>query len=370
METPVYQRQDASKQTAVFSKKFNVVEYLSEELGEPFREYRRLFESAVRFETELPFPIHVDFEIAFACNLSCVMCTHAADAPESIKPKRPDFMEFDLFKKVVDEGARHTLRSVGLDQEGEAFMVKRLPEYIAYARQKGIMDVFFNSNATLMTKEKAEMILNSGLTRIHFSLDAVTEATYKKVRIGGKFDVAMRNILYFLEKKKKLNRKLPVTRVSFVKMKINEHELDDFIRFWQDKVDYIAVQEYNSPFPKDEAYKNYAADTRDANFDFHCTQPWFRMVIQSDGSIMPCCLLGYSDLLVAGNAYKESVYDVWNSPRVKALRQIHKKGEYWKNPVCAMCASNFVPRDKLHKPEPEPIHLTFPRINKPAPRPE
>ncbi len=358
-----FDRQDASKQTRTFSRRFDVNEYLSQRLGEPFREYRHLLEKAVRFEVELPFPIHVDFEIAFRCNLACVMCTHAADAPDKIKPRRPDFLDFNVFKKVVDEGTTHTLRSVGLDQEGEAFLVKRLPDFIDYARSKGIVDVFFNTNATLMTKEKADMILNSGLTRIHFSLDAFTEETYKKVRIGGNFNVVMRNILHFLERKKELKKELPVTRVSFVKMKANEGELANFIQFWQNKVDYIAVQEYNSPFPEDSSYAKLRADGRDVNADFRCTQPWFRMVILSDGSIMPCCLLGYSKRLTTGNATTESVYAVWNALRVKSLREIHKNGTYWKNPVCRMCASNFLPNGKVHEPEDDPIQRTFPHFH-------
>ena len=213
-----------------------------------------------------------------------------------------------------------------------------------------------------MTKEKADMILNSGLTRIHFSLDAITEATYKIVRVGGNFDVAIKNILYFLERKKELKKALPVTRVSFVKMKVNEHELDEFIRFWQDKVDYIAIQEFNNPFPKEESYKDFIAASRDENFDFRCTQPWIRMVILSDGSVMPCCLLGYSKLLTTGDARAESIYELWNAPRMKALRKIHKDGQYWKNPVCQMCASNFVPAQKLHQAEPDKAQLSFPQI--------
>lgn len=355
-----FSRQDASKQTRTFSRKFDVNEYLGRHLGKPFRDYRRLFESAARFETELPFPVHMDFETSFRCNLRCVMCTHAANAPASERPDRPPFLDFAVFKKVVDEGVRYTLRSVGLDQEGEPLLNKRLEDFIRYARDKGIVDVMFNTNATLLSKDKTEMLLRSGLTRIHFSLDAVTEAVYKKVRIGAKFPVVMRNILHFLERKKALKKALPVTRVSFVKMKDNEHEIDDFVRFWRDKTDYIAVQELNSPFPKTGASTARIASSRDDNPEYRCTQPWFRMVVLSDGSLMPCCLLGYSRLLICGNAATESVHAVWNSPRVKALRRIHKAGQYWKNPVCAMCASNFIPRRLLRKGAPDPIHLTFP----------
>lgn len=358
-----FHRQDVSKQTRAFSTKFDVNEYLARHVGEPFREYRKLFESAVRFETELPFPIHMDFETAWVCNLECVMCTHAANAPEAIKPQRPDFLDFEIYKKIIDEGVKYTLRSVGLDQEGEPLMNRRLPEFIEYARKKGIVDIMFNSNATLLTKRKTEMLLDSGLTRIHFSIDAITEGTYARVRLGGKYHQVVENILYFLERKKARGLALPVTRVSFVKMATNEHEIDEFVAFWQDKVDYIAIQEYNSPFPKEEEYRNFIGKTRDTNYDFHCTQPWFRMVILSDGSVMPCCLLGYSKLLTTANGAVDSIYEAWNAPRVKGLRQLHKAGEYWKNPVCQMCASNFVPADQLRSAVPDASQLTFPQMH-------
>lgn len=359
-EAAAYQRQDRSKQTRTFSAKFDVNEHLARLLGPRFKAYRRMLEEAVRFRRELPFPVHMDFETAFVCNLRCVMCTHAADVPAARRPKRPAFLDFDLYRKVVDEGARSTLRSVGLDQEGEPLLNKRLGEFIRYARQRGIVDVMFNDNATLLTRDKAAMLLDSGLTRLHFSLDAATETTYRKIRIGGDFGVAVRNIRAFLELKRRRRRALPVTRVSFVRMRCNEHELDDFVRFWRDQVDYIAVQEFNSPVPGDSAFRGCIGRTREANFDFRCTQPWFRMVVLSDGSLLPCCMLGYSRLLTAGNAAEESVSAVWRSPRLRALRLLHRQGRYWRNPVCAACAGNFVPAARLRKPAPDPSQLGFP----------
>ncbi|MDD5657778.1 MAG: radical SAM/SPASM domain-containing protein [Elusimicrobia bacterium] len=361
---PVYQRQDRSKQTRTFSSKFDVNAYLGRCLGPRFRAYRRMLEGVVQFRRELPFPVHMDFETAFACNLRCVMCTHAADVPASRRPKRPPLLDFELYRKVIDEGVRHTLRSVGLDQEGEPLLNPRLGEFISYARSRGIIDVMFNDNATLLTRGKAEMLLDSGLTRLHFSLDAATEATYRKIRVGGDFGVAVRNILALLELKRRRRLALPVTRVSFVRMRSNERELDEFVRFWRDKVDYIAVQEYNTPSPGDKAFQRHIGRTRDANFDFRCTQPWFRMVMLSDGSLLPCCMLGYSRLLTAGNAATDSVRSVWTSPRLRILRRLHKEGRYWRNPVCASCAGNFVPASRLRRSRPDPLQLTFPLAGK------
>jgi len=173
-------------------------------------------------------------------------------------------------------------------------------------------------------------------------VDAITEGTYDKIRIGSDFKKVMENILYFCKRKKELKKELPITRVSFVKMKLNENEAEPFIKFWTEHVDAIAVQEYNNPFPDVADLRQMYADARIVNKEFHCTQPWFRMVVLTDGSVLPCCLLGMSLKMAAGNANISSIYDIWNSAQLKELRKLHKEGNYAKHPVCAVCANNFI----------------------------
>ena len=43
---------------------------------------------------------------------------------------------------------------------------------------------------------------------------------------------------------------ITLIRVNFVRTNINEHELEDFIEFWKDKVEMIGIQEMVNPFPK------------------------------------------------------------------------------------------------------------------------
>ena len=334
----IFSRQDASKHTEQFSYKNDIIEILSGNIGPDFLKYRERFERAVSFEEEPLFPIHIDFETIFGCNLRCVMCTHAH--PE-LFPSRKRLMDIGLFKKVIDEGSGHGLRSIGLDQEGEPLLVKNINDYITYAKEKGVLDIMINSNATLLNKQKTEMLLHSGLTRIHFSLDAAKASTYEKIRIGSDFKKVVNNILYFCNRKKELKKDIPITRVSFVKMKNNEDELDEFVKFWTPHVDAIAVQEYNNPFPERAELKKLYADTKIKSADFRCTQPWFRMVILTDGTVLPCCLLGMSLKMAVGNANDKSVYDLWNSRKVKDLRSMHKNGNYSKHPVCNACAGNF-----------------------------
>ncbi len=44
-----------------------------------------------------PFPLHVDFESSFRCNLNCPMCFRP-----HIENKNYGDMDFDLFKKGID----------------------------------------------------------------------------------------------------------------------------------------------------------------------------------------------------------------------------------------------------------------------------
>lgn len=332
-----YERADETGSTRLLGAK-DIVDVLSGEIGPSFREYRELFEKASHFEFEAPYPIHVDFETAAICNLKCPMCSHGEVDQSDL---RDTFLDFELFKKVIDEGVGYTLRSVGLDQEGEPLLNKNLVKFIKYAREKGIQDVMINTNALALTKERTEELLGSGLTRIHFSLDAIHKETYDKIRVGSDYDKVYANVLHFLNRKKELNQVLPLTRVSFIKMSTNEAELDEFRRYWEEKVDMIAVQEYNSPNPKSDAAAGFFSKEKHRRKEFRCTQPWFRAVVFSNGDVAFCCLIGYSQRLKFGNVRDTSLHELWNSSRGKELRKIHFEGRYAENPVCLECVANF-----------------------------
>lgn len=334
-----YERQDQSKSTEQFSNTKDIIEILSRNIGPKFLEYRKKFEQAAQFQVEPDFPVHIDIETVFGCNIKCVMCTHSR---EEARSRRKRFMGFELFKKVIDEGQKYGLPSIGLDQEGEPLLVKNLVDYIVYAREHGVLDVMINTNAMLLDKDRTEELLHCGLTRIHFSLDAITEESYARIRKGSDFKKVMENILYFCKRKKELNLELPITRVSFVKMKHNELEFEEFERFWSEHVDAIAIQEFNNPFPDDHDLDELYAEKKIVNKNFKCTQPWFRMVVLTDGVVLPCCLLGISLKMAIGNINNSTIYELWNSSVAKSLRKIHKEGRYSSHKVCNICAQNFI----------------------------
>ena len=80
-----------------------------------------------------------------------------------------------------------------------------------------------------------------------------------------------------------------------------------------------------------------------SNFDFHCHMPWHRVVIRVNGDVLPCCMVKGLQL-VMGNVNGQTVEEIWNGARMRELRQLHKEGRYYDNPVCKRCAESTVVR--------------------------
>jgi len=254
---------------------------------------------------------------------------------------RRKFISYDKFKEIIDEGSEKGLCSITLNVNNEPLLVKDIAEYVRYARSKGIVDVIMLTNAALLDRKMSRKLIEAGLTKIYFSLDAVKEDTYKVVRKGGDYKKAVANILGFLEVKKELGSALPVTRVSFVRNKVNAPEEKEFLAFWSDKVDFVSIQAFVNPA---YGYSNYETvkemfylKNEDLKNPGPCSQPYQRLTIYNDGSAHPCCPW-YGALLTVGNVNDHSVHEIWNSDGMKALREKVNSADVAEVPeACRIC---------------------------------
>ena len=329
-------RKDSSELVRTYADR-DPNEILSEIIGPEFDEYRRAFEAATNFELETKVPLHIDFEINYACNLKCPTCIF--DLPIDQRPTEPAKglgrkLSMEAFQKVIKEGVPLGLRSIGVTYYNEPFLRKDCLDMIEWAMDNGIIDVHLSTNATLLNDELSNRILKLKIPRFSFSLDGVSKETFEKVRKGANRDEVYKNINRFLELKKQGGYQLPLTRVAFVRSILNEHELDDFNEYWKDKADYIAIQEYVTMTPGQSHLK---PKSHQSSVDFKCPQPNQRLIIRSDGVALPCCI-SYGTELPMGNIQDKTLEEIWNSEKMVDLRQMHKEGRYQDNPTCKKCA--------------------------------
>ena len=333
-----YERVDTSSFTKLLSLKKDPHQTIADDVGNDYWDYRKQWESATRFEKETPFPTHLDFELNYSCNLRCPMCTWSVETKVTT---REDWLTLDTFKRIIDDGMPKGLKSIQLNYVNEPLLRQDMPEFAAYARSKGILDIMLSTNGTMLTEKMGKRLVESGVTRLMISLDAHTQETYDKIRIGANFEEVKNNVMEFIALRNSLGSALPLVRVSFVRMSLNEHELPKFIEYWEPHVDFFAIQEYINPMPEQEKARGLAASSGVKTLNFRCTQPWQRMVIRHDGTVLPCCTF-YGAHLVVGNIYKQSVEEIWKGSQMRDLRVMHKDGEYYKSSVCNDCALNSV----------------------------
>lgn len=335
MEKSVY---TTDNKVRMYSSENDIEEQLSSILGEKFVYYRKKWDAVNNFELLTDFPLYLQIELHQICNLRCPTCT--IGIPEaSTKYITDQHMDWTLYEKIILEAEKYNCPSLNPQGINEPLLTPDLEKHIKFASQHGFLDIMMNTNATLLSEERSKSLLDCGLTRMRFSLDAATEETYKKVRVGGKYDSVMNNIERFIKMRNESGQKLPVIGVNFVRSSMNEHEEELFIKRWENKADFIAFQEfvppetefdYSSLFPSDSIYRS---DMQDG---FNCQQPWQRFFIHNTGEVCPCCAFFSAELSV-GNASTQSIYDLWHSEEMNKLRSLHKDGKFWENEWCKKC---------------------------------
>ena len=294
-----------------------------------YKEYRRQWVDNPKNHIVNDFPIHLDIEINPHCNLRCVMCF------QSFAPLKSGYMTEELFRKIIDEGTKNGLKSIKLQYRGEPLLHPKVAEFVDYAKKKGVIEVMFNTNANLLNEKMARKLIEAKMDKIICSIDGYTSDVYEKVRIRGNFDKVVENLKRLQELKKEMNVDYPIIRVQMVKFPhLSNDYVKEYVDFWSKIADYVGVEEYND---WESEMKGKLSNEEVVCKEFCCTQPWQRLFVIWDGTIILCC--GDHNLeMPLGNVNKNSLKDIWLSLRLQTIRKIHKRGDSHKIPICNKCS--------------------------------
>ena len=308
-------------------------------LGQPYIEYRKKWVEAGRYNNILDYPLHFNISLNDDCNLRCKTCVHSIPPEDRTYKSAQGIIPLDFFKKFIREAASRGLASIDFAINNEPLLVPNFVEYVKAAKDAGLIDIMLLTNATLLNEKVSEKLIESGLTWISFSLDAATPETYEIMR-GANLSKTVANIEYFLKLKKNRNLELPITRVNFVKSKMNEKDLPAFKKYWEDKVDIVneqgilnvmyASRDGNSIEKFDNELRNAVQRKKSVP---ECAYPYQRLSIRNNGDIIPCCSF-FSSNFVIGNIYKDDIYELWNSDKMENIRASINAPEMDDKPEC------------------------------------
>jgi len=259
------------------------------------------------------FPDHIDIEISSACNLRCPMCYTITD--EFKNSINVGLMDFELFKKIIDESSKYNPYSIRISLRGESFLHPNVYDMIKYAKDSGIKEVSSLTHGGMLDEKKFRNLIEIGLDWLTISFDGIGE-TYNKIRAPNKFDEQVQKIKRFSEIKKELGVVKPVIKVQSIWPAIEKNP-EEFYNTFEKITDQMATNpliDYNSDrIDGSEYLKN-----------FTCPVLYQRIVIGSDGMVL-LCINDEMGSTIVGDVNKESVFDIWHGKKLDSARKIHEK---------------------------------------------
>lgn len=282
-------------------------------------------------------PPIVFIEITNRCNLNCIMCDRS-----SMK-RTFEFMDMELFKKVIDDAARIGVPDVKLNRFGEPLLHPDLVDMVRYAKSKNFSKVYFTSNALLMDEAKARALIEAGLDAVTFSIDGATKETYLSIRRGSDYEKVERNVLRFHEIRDQMGTKKPITSLNTILMTQTEGEIYDVLRKWEpvfDVVNLIPVGTYGNV----EDHSTVRVDK--PKFETTpCHHVFDRLMVFTNGDATVCCG-DINGALCVGNVKEQTIQELWKGEKFNRIRKLQIQRNFEEVPVCLGC--DWINLDKIH----------------------
>lgn len=269
------------------------------------------------------------FQIGFqegTCPLKCKKClafgTGVGREKEVMK------MPIDKAERLIDEiagfGNQAVIQPHIFTEPFANLDLKRIIRYCG--KRKLAMSII--TNGVLLNDDWIDFLLSQTEQSItvSFSLDALTQNTYEKVRGNYELLSIEKKINYLLGNRQKQNLRIGV---NFTVEEDNKAEKDDFLEKWKFQADAVRIHQLidrnmkmMSTFPKEE--------------DRECESLNETMVIDAGGEVRACSLDAFGDSYI-GNVFEKGILNIWNGDKMESLRESISHNTLSENEFCYRC---------------------------------
>ena len=303
-------------------------------------------------------PLKVPFSIGIApsdlCNFRCNYCNQST--PAGIKDARilpwDDFQV--ILKQIIDlcHGGEKT-KIINLIGNGEPLLNKDLPKMVQALRDSHVSDrIEVTTNASLLTPNLSEALIEAGLTRLIVSIQGIDEAAYKRTcQYTINFNRLLENLQYFYNKRKECA--LFIKTVNTVLC--GKEEENTFYNLFSPMCDNIYIENtMEACFDVD--YNKIIGDNlgrvsrygNKVQYRICCDSLFTSVNIQSNGDV-GVCGCRYPNLMI-GNVFQMPLSEIWNGDIHKKIMKLHLEGMRETITDCRDCASireYSLPEDNL-----------------------
>jgi len=272
-------------------------------------------------------PPYIKIEPTPLCQLRCVSCVHKDfKFKQSLLKLNKGRMHLSLDDlKTIVEPIKDTLVGVSLSGYGEPMLNPNIGVLTEYLHGNNITVSFPTTMSMRLSAAQTKNLVNSGLDRIEISLDGTTEASYSQFRVGGDFNLVLRNVRSLADCRDALGSKRPEIVWKFIEFEHNKHETETIESLYRDLGfdRYVIHHDFCSESSMNIRRASGQSIVRQKK---PCYWLWNTTVIRWDGSVLPCCSTW--DTINLGNAIKDGIKTIWRSDAYKSLREGFDKNLY------------------------------------------
>lgn len=270
----------------------------------------------------------ITIEVTNLCNAHCITC------PREALTQKKTCMPLSLFQKIIDDAAMNNYTSVDTCGFGEPLLDPALKDKFKYIKSK-YPDIKIYTSTTCFLLDSEKMKWFPGLAdTVKISCYGISQETYQKLHNLSDYKKARENILRLVEYRKKNGK--PYLIGLFLLVDENKNEMDQWIKYWQPKLDEVMVwKPHNWVWARDYRKKTKRRKT--------CGRPFNgNLTVGVDGRVSICCF-DFNKTVTIGDLNKQSIMDVKEkSPVLKEICRMHKNLDFDKHDyLCKNCDQTF-----------------------------
>jgi len=270
---------------------------------------------------KIEIPRLVAIETTNACNAKCAFC------PNSAMNRDREVMADDLYRKIIDDCATFQVQAIEPFLNGDPFMDPQIVPRLKYLRERlPATKLRLYTNGFALVPKRVDELQGVGIDHLFISLNTLDPAKYEAV-MGLRLDRTLNNIEYLVDP----SRRGRLAREITVRMtRTNDTTAADQARF----VAYCEQRRVNCMIV---GLFNYLGDVTSSLPvpSFPC-EHITRVDILSNGLVTLCCM-DTEGKFGWGDARKESILDIYNGPRARTYREMHRTGRRKQIPPCGTC---------------------------------
>ncbi len=295
----------------------------------PFKQFKYMVIDGKRRVPKAPKAIQI--QTISGCNGDCVFCPNKK-TKISIPYKK--YMEDDLFYSIIDQCIDLGIRRISPYLMNEPLMDKNLPQRIKYISKHKKFKQYtkINSNGSLLTESMARGLLDSGLDKLHISVQGIDPDIYFNL-MKLDFNNAVKNIERAMEIKTKGNYSTKICVVMLDTSEIHPY-LDDIRAFWDKRGVTIHLNQMENRGTHDKITTNKISANKLSSFRW-CNRLFRQAYVLYDGRLVQCCA-DWEQTKIMGDLSKDSLKDIWNGKGYIDYRQKFLDGDL-KGSICRTC---------------------------------